>query len=310
MGLFEKFKKPKKVETDSAPASASAPAAPAAPLPGQSANAPPEPTFYEESGGVTKEQAIQLLQGAVFSPGQPMGVAGGAHDYGVIAYPGYAVIFFHQDKEHPMRIEKRAFMTREAILNDVAFYTSTGDFGAAADCVLEALEQNQGADEHWEVYCTAGEILWKLREIQSAHNLFLKAYQCKDCSQKAHVLCQAAATSCILRDPNMGYALYHKALEEEPESLEARHDLGGFHWDMGELDQAARYYFSVLKKDPGYFASYEELSNLFKQVGDSRWPKPFMDCFTKKSPMPQAQLAAAETDMMALLAKGDESGKQ
>ena len=310
MSLFDKFKKSQKGERSPTPASVPSSKSQAVPLPGQPENVTQEPVFYEESGGVTKAQAIQLLQGAVFPPGQPIGVAGGDHDYGVVSYPGFAMIFFHQDKEHPMRLEKRAFMTREAILNDVTYYTSAGDFGAAAECVLEALEQNQGADEHWEVYCTAGEILWKLREIQSAHNLFLKASQCKDCDQKAHVLCQAAATSCILRDPNRGYALYHKALEEEPESLEARHDLGGFHWDMGELDQAAGYYFSVLKKDPSYYASYEELSNLFSQVGDSRWPKLFKDAFTKRSPMSQAQLAAAEKDMMALLEKSGRAGHQ
>ena len=214
MSLFDKFKKSQKGERSPTPASVPSSKSQAVPLPGQPENVTQEPVFYEESGGVTKAQAIQLLQGAVFPPGQPIGVAGGDHDYGVVSYPGFAMIFFHQDKEHPMRLEKRAFMTREAILNDVTYYTSAGDFGAAAECVLEALEQNQGADEHWEVYCTAGEILWKLREIQSAHNLFLKAYQCKDCDQKAHVLCQAAATSCILRDPNRGYALYHKALEE------------------------------------------------------------------------------------------------
>lgn len=92
--------------------------------------------------------------------------------------------------------------------------------------------------------------------------------------------------------------------------MEARHDLGGFHWDMGELDQAAGCYFSVLKKDPSYYASYEELSNLLSQVGDARWPKPFKDAFTKQSPMSQAQLAAAEKDMMALLEKSGKAGQQ
>ena len=53
-----------------------------------------------------------------------------------------------------------------------------------------------------------------------------------------HVLCQAAATYCIMRKHDVGFGLYHKALQEEPESLEALHDLGGFHWDMGELDKA------------------------------------------------------------------------
>ena len=310
MSLFDKFKKSKKNEVDSAMANAPASSSQTDLHQEQPEDVPMEPVFYEESGGVTKEQAIQLLQGAAFPPEQPMGVAGGEHDYGVISYPSFVVIFFHQDKEHLMQIEKRAFMTREAILNDVSTYVSGGDFAAAADCVWEALEQNQGADEHWEIYCTAGEILWKLRDIQSAHNLFLKAYQCKDCKQKAHVLCQAAATSCILRDPNRGYALYHKALVEEPESLEVLHDLGGFHWDMGELDQAAEYYFSVLKKDPCYYASYEELSNLFGQLGDSDWSKPFMDCFTKQSPLPRDQLEAAEADMMASLEKQGNRSKE
>ena len=184
MGLFDKFKKTKKSEVSPVPASVSTPTTQAAPLPVQPEDTSREPVFYEESGGVTKAQAIQLLQGAAFPPGQPIGAAGGEHDYGVISYPGFAVIFFHQDKEHPMRLEKRDFMTREAILSDVTFYTSVGDFRAAADCVMEALEQNQGADEHWEVYCVAGEILWKLREIQTAHTLFLKAYQCKDCGHR------------------------------------------------------------------------------------------------------------------------------
>lgn len=264
---------------------------------------PREPVFYEVSGGVTKEQAVQLLQGAVFPPEQPMGVAGGEHGYGVVSCPGFLTVFFDQDKDHPMQIEKRLVMTREAILRDTAWYAARGDFGGAADCVLEALEQNRGADEHWEIYCTAGEILWKLREIRTARNLFLKAYQCGDCDQKAHVLCQAAATSCILGDPNTGYGLYRKALEEEPESLEAMHDLGGFHWDMGELDQAADYYFSVLKRDPGYHASYEELSNLFRELGDARWPGPFLECFTRRRPMDPADLAAAEADMKTLLAR-------
>ena len=303
MGLFDKFNKSKKNEAESAMEKTPVSGAQTSLQQEQPENAPGEPVFYEKSGDVTKEQAIRLLQGAAFPPEQPMGVAGGEHGYGVISYPGFIVIFFDQDKEHPMQIEKRLFMTREAILNDVSTYASKGDFAAAADCVWEALEQNQEANEHWEIYCMAGEILWKLRDIQSAHNLFLKAYLCEDCNQKAHVLCQAAATSCILRDPNRGYALYHKALEEEPESLEVLHDLGGFHWDMGELDRAAEYYFSVLKKDSRYYASYEELSNLFAQLEDFRWPKPFMDCFTRQSPLPQDQLAAAEADMMALLKK-------
>ena len=310
MSLFDKFKKPKKNEVDSTMANAPASISQTDLHQEHTEDVPTEPVFYEKSGGVTKEQAIQLLQGAAFPPEQPMGVAGGEHGYGVISYPGFVMIFFDQDREHLMRIEKREFMTCEAILNDVSTYVSRGDFTAAADCVWEALEQNQGADEHWEIYCTAGEILWKLRDIQSAHNLFLKAYQCKDCEQKAHVLCQAAATSCILRDPNRGYALYHKALDEEPESLEVRHDLGGFHWDMGELDQAAEYYFSVLKKNPCYYASYEELSNLFGQLGDSDWSKSFMDCFTKQSPLSQDQLKAAEADMMVLLEKQGDRGKE
>jgi len=302
MGLFDSLKKKKdaKAKPGDGPARPSpqegAPKAPAD-------NPPGEPVFYEESGGVTKARAIELIQGLAFSPAQsPMGVAGGEHDYGIISCPAYVVIFFNQDKDHPMKIEKRAFMPLEGIMDDARYYWSQGDFGAAADCLLEGAERNQWADEHWELYCMAGEVLWKLREIQTAHNLFMKAYQCGDCNQKAHVLCQAAATRCIMRDPNTGFALYHKALEEEPDSLEARHDLGGFHWDMGELDKAAEYYFSVLKKDPAYYASYEELSNLFGQLGDTVWPKPFMACFTEKRPLPPGKIAAAEKDMQALLA--------
>jgi len=297
MGLFDSLKKKKE------PKPADVPAQPAPQK--EPADTPPEePKFYEESGGVTKAQAIELIQGLCLPPDRsPMGVAGGEHDYGIISCPAYVVIFFHQDKDHPMKIEKRAFMPLEGIMDDARYYWSQGDFGAAADCLLEGVERNQWADEHWELYAMAGEVLWKLREIPTANNLFLKAYQCKDCDQKAHVLCQAAATRCIMRDPNTGYALYHKALEEEPDSLEALHDLGGFHWDMGELDKAAEYYFSVLKKDPSYYASYEELSNLFKQLGDAAWPKPFMDCFTRKQALPAEKLTAAEKDMQALLEK-------
>ena len=311
MSLFDEFKNQKKNEGDSAMANAPASRFQTDLDQEQPENIPTESIFYEESGGVTREQAIQLLQGAAFPPEQPMGVSSGEYNYGVISYPGFVVIFFGQDKDHPMRIAKRVFMTCEDILNDVFTYVSKRDFAAAADCVWEALEQNQGGDEHWEIYCTAGEVLWKLRDIQSAHNLFLKAYQCRDCKQKAHVLCQAAATSCILRDPNKGYALYRKALDEEPESLEVLHDLGGFHWDMGELGRAAEYYFSVLKKNPCYYASYEELANLFGQFGELNWSESFMDFFTKRSPLSQEQLKAAEVDMMVLLEKqGNQSKEQ
>lgn len=300
MGLFDSLKK-KKAKPEDVPAQT----APQKEPPKAPADAPSEkPQFYEESGGVTKEKAIELIQGLCLPPDRsPMGVAGGEHDYGIISCPAYVVIFFHQDKDHPMKIEKRAFMPLKGIMDDARYYCSQGDFGAVADCLLEGVERNQWADEHWELYAMAGEVLWKLREISTANNLFLKAYQCKDCDQKAHVLCQAAATRCIMRDPNAGFALYHKALEEEPDSLEVLHDLGGFHWDMGELDKAAEYYFSVLKKDPSYYASYEELSNLFKQLGDAAWPGPFMDCFTKKRTLPTEKLTAAEKDMQTLLAK-------
>lgn len=263
-----------------------------------------EPVFYEESGGVTKAQAIEMIQGLHFSPDQsPMGVAGGSNGYGIISYPGFVLMFCNQDSEHPMQIPKREFMPLTGILQDVVYYADQGDYESAAACVIEGLSRNEGADINWGLYCTAGEVFWRLREMELAGNLFLQAYQCSDCDQKAHVLCQAAATFCIRQDPNTGFALYHKALEEEPESLEARHDLGGFHWDMGELDKAAEYYFSVLKKDAAYHASYEELSNLFAQLGDTVWPKPFMDCFTQSRSMPAKDLAAAEADMQKLLAR-------
>ena len=257
--------------------------------------------FYEESGGVTKEQAIEIIQGLSFSPDAPMGVVGGSNDYGIASFPNFVLIFFNGDKEHPMQIEKRLFMPLQGIMQNVGFYIAQGDFEAAADCVVEAIEKNADSNENWGIYCTAGEIFWKLREMELASNMFMRAYQCSDCDQKAHVLCQAAATYCIMQNPNVGFALYHKALQEEPESLEALHDLGGFHWDMGELDKAAEYYFSVLKKEPTYYASYEELSNLFAQLGNTVWPKPFMDCFEQEHALAPDKLAASEADMLALL---------
>lgn len=290
----------------------------------QQDNEAEEPVFYEESGGVTKAEAIEIIRGLAFSPSQsPMGVVESVpprgfhplhlstdqspteagHNYGIISYPDYVLIFFNKDSEHPMQIHKREFMPLKGILADVNFYAAQGDFEAAAACVTEGIEQNAGADENWELYCTAGEVCWKLREMEVASNMFLKAYQCKDCNQKAHVLCQAAATYCIMRKPDVGFGLYHKALEEEPDSLEALHDLGGFHWDMGELDKAAQYYFSVLKKDPAYYDSYEELSNLFGQLGNTVWPGPFMDCFQRKTTLSPDRLAAAEADMQELLAR-------
>lgn len=261
-----------------------------------------EPVFYEESGGVTKAEATKMIQGLYFSPEQsPMGVVGGKFDYGVSSFPGFVLMYCNQDSEHPMQILKRDFMPLEGIMQDVNYYAVHGDYEAAAACVIEGIEQNKGTGVRWELYCGAGEVFWKLREMELAGDMFLTAYQCSDCNQKAHVLCQAAATYCIRQDPNTGFELYHKALQEEPESLETLHDLGGFHWDMGELDKAAQYYFSVLKKDATYYASYEELSNLFGQLGNAVWPKPFMDCFTQKRPLSQAKLAAAEADMQKLL---------
>lgn len=296
MGLFDKFKKGKpeaKVEN----------CTPAAPETQPDRNGE-YPVLYEESGGVTRAQAVEIIQGLAFAPNQsPMGVAGGEQNYGLIAYPDFILIFFNQDKDHLMKIEKHEFMPLECIMAHVDFYTSRGDFVAAANCVTQAIEGNHRELKNWNIYCVAGEIFWRIREIEMARNMFLTAYKCEDCDQKAHVLCQAAATSCILRDLNTGYGLYHKALEEESDSLEALHDLGGFHWDVGELDKAAEYYFSVLKKDPAYYASYEELSNLFRQLGDTVWPDPFMTSFTQKRPLPPDRLAAAEQAMLSLLAQ-------
>ena len=286
MGIFDKLRNKKK-ETQ-------------APQP-KCEQSKEEPKFYEESGGITRADAIKLLKEVRLMPESPIGVSNGDVHYGAVSFPGYAVIFFNGDDAHKMKIDKREYMTVKTILEDMVFYMDKGDVQSALDCAWEGVEVNQNADENWQLYCLAGECLWRIREIESARNLFMKAYQCVDCNQKAHVLCQAAATSCILRDPNMGFAMYHKALEEEPDSLEALHDLGGFHWDMGELDQAAQYYFSVLKKDPTYYASYEELSNLFAQLGNTAWPKPFMTCFEKKTAMSKDKLDAAEADMKTLL---------
>lgn len=263
-----------------------------------------EPALYKESGGVTKSQAIEIIKGLTISPAQStIGVAGGEHNYGAALFPSFILIFFNGDEKHPMKIEIHLFMPLRGIIDNACFYASTGDFNAAAECISEGLELNRNKDENYILYCTAGEILWKLREMELAKNMFLKAYQCSDCNQKAHVLCQAAAVCCILRDPNTGYALYHKALREEPESLEVLHDLGGFHWDMGELDKAAEYYFSVLKKDSAYYSSYEELANLFAELGNPSLSKEFMTCFTQNQPMPCDRLKSAETDMAKLLAQ-------
>lgn len=287
MGIFDKLKNKKK-ETQ-------------APQP-KCEQSKEERKFYEESGGMTRADAIKILKEIRLMPESPIGISDGDIHYGAVAFPSYTIIFFNGDNEHQMKIDKREYMTVKTILEDMVFYMDKGDVQSALDCAWEGVEVNQNADENWQLYCLAGECLWRIREIESARNLFMKAYQCVDCDQKAHVLCQAAATSCILRDPNMGFAMYHKALEEEPDSLEALHDLGGFHWDMGELDQAAQYYFSVLKKDPAYYASYEELSNLFAQLGNTAWPKPFMTCFEKKTAMSKDKLEAAEADMKTLLA--------
>ena len=304
MGLFDKFKKGKKADTETADSGTASAIQHREATGEQEGINSGEPVFYDVSGGVTKAQAIEMLRGLPLAPDQPpMGVAGGEHNYGLTAYPGFILIFFNHDDKHLMKIDKRFFMPLTRIMEHVNFYAAQGNFEAAADCVIEGLEQNQNADENWGLYCIAGEVFWKLRQIELARNLFLKSYQCKDCNQKAHVLCQAAATCCILRDPNTGFSLYHKALEEDPESLEARHDLGGFHWDMGELGKAAEYYFAVLKKDPTYYASYEELSNLFKQLGNTVWPAPFMTAFTQKQPLLAEKLAAAEADMSALVTK-------
>ena len=262
-----------------------------------------EPVFYEESGGVTKARAIEIIRGLSFSPDSPMGVVGEDYGYGIASYPGFVLIFFNDDKDHPMQIAKRDFMPLKGIMQDVNFYIAQGDFDSAAACVIEAIEQNADSGENWGIYCTAGEIFWRLRDMELAADMFMEAYQCRDCDQKAHVLCQAAATYCIMQRPDVGFALYHRALREEPESLEVLHDLGGFHWDMGELNDAAKYYFSVLKKDPTYYASYEELSNLFAQLGNTVWPEPFMDCFKQEHALSPDKLAAAEADMLTLLAQ-------
>lgn len=300
MGIFDKLKgKKKTVPTPQATHEQ--------PVEKQENTIAEEPQFYEESGGVTKAEAVKILKELRLMPESPLGVSHGDIHYGAVSFPSYALIFFNGDEAHKMKIDKREFMTVKTILEDMAFYLDRQDVPSALDCAWEGIELNQKADENWQLYCLAGECMWHQREIELAHNLFMKAYQCTDCDQKAHVLCQAAATSCIMRDPNMGFALYHKALEEEPDSLEARHDLGGFHWDMGELEQAAQYYFSVLQKDPTYYASYEELSNLFTQLGNTVWPKPFMDCFKQKKALSLDKLTAAEADMQTLLAQQKKS---
>ena len=273
------------------------------------------PVLYEESGGVTKAQAAALIQGLAFSPAQsPMSVSGGEHDYALISYPGYILIFFHGDDSHLMKIPFREFMPLECIQGHAEFYASQGDFHAAAYCIKEGLEQNQDKEDNWGLHYMAGDIFSQLRRMSPdpkeqkqylilAYKSYLTSHQCTDCDHKAHVLCKAAAVASILRDPDLAFALYNRAMEEEPDNLEVPHDLGGFLWDMGELDKAAEHYFSVLNRDSSYFDTYEELSNLFRQLGDTTWPKPFMDCFTQKRPLPADQLAAAQRDMTALLAQ-------
>ena len=87
------------------------------------------PVLYEESGGVTKAQAAALIQGLAFSPAQsPMSVSGGEHDYALISYPGYILIFFHGDDSHLMKIPFREFMPLECIKDHAEFYASQGDF--------------------------------------------------------------------------------------------------------------------------------------------------------------------------------------
>lgn len=74
-----------------------------------------EQKFYEESGGVTRVRAIELLQEIRLMPEQPLGVAGGEDHYGVVSLAGYVVIFFNGDKAHKMKVDKREFMTVKTI---------------------------------------------------------------------------------------------------------------------------------------------------------------------------------------------------
>lgn len=236
-------------------------------------------------------------------PEFPMGVSGGNLDYGVFTVAGHAVIFFHGDDAHKMKIPKHEFMTVETILEDMAYYIEKNQPENVFTCAWEGIQANQNADKNWKLYALAGEALLRMREREHACNMLLKAYQCEDCDQKAHMLCEAAMASCLMQEPKAAYNMYMKALEEEPDSLEAHHDLGGLYWDLGELELAAQCYFTALKTDPTYYNSYEELSNLFAQLGDKVWPKPFMDCFKKKKPLAADQLAAAEADMQKLMEK-------
>ena len=127
---------------------------------------------------------------------------------------------------------------------------SQGDFHAAAYCIKEGLEQNQDKEDNWGLHYMAGDIFSQLRRMSPdpkeqkqylilAYKSYLTSHQCTDCDHKAHVLCKAAAVASILRDPDLAFALYNRAMEEEPDNLEVPHDLGGFLWDMGELDKAA-----------------------------------------------------------------------
>ena len=288
MGFFDKFKNKK---------------AQSSPQPAEPQFA--EPQFFEESGGVSKEEAIRQFQGLHLAPDTPISVVGGDCHYGGFSCPDALVVFFNGDEAHPMRIEKSAFMTVKAIVADIRFYMQAGKPVEAMSCAIQGL-QKQEMD--WELYELAAILFWRFRHIENANALFLAAYRCEDCPCKAHMLCQAAATFCIMRKPDEGLAYYMKALEKEPGNPETLHDLGGFYWDNGDLRKAAGYYFQALAADPCYFDSYEELSNLFKQVGGLDWKQPFMDCFQNKKPMAASQLKKAEADMERLL-EGQHDGK-
>lgn len=285
MGFFDKFKK-KKPQDHPAPAPSQSPAQPA------------EPQFFEESGGVSKAEAVRQFQGLHLAPDTPIGVAGGGNDYGGFAGPDALVVFFNGDNEHPMRIEKSEFMTVKDIVADTRFYMQAGKPDAALSCAIQGLHKKE---MDWQLYELAATLFWRFRYIENANALFLAAWRCEDCPCKAHMLCQAAATFCIMRKPDEGLAYYMKALEEEPNNPEVFHDLGGFYWDNGDLEKAADYYFQALATDPCYFASYEELSNLFKQLGSTNWVQPFMASFQDKKSLPAEQLRAAQADMKKLL---------
>lgn len=233
-----------------------------------------------------EEEVLPVLKGLKVID-KPLVISLKGNSYSIVPFPNMVTVSVNGKEE--VGVYKYKFMKLEDILYEAGQYYKQALYDKAEESVEQALtlaSKLPEEEQDWQVYYLAALIMMRKRMFSEAAGLFSKMLDLKaPQDHQIKALNSMGACCSILGEKQNALEAYLIALKMDENNTETLHNIGGFYWDCNSLFRAAESYLKVLELDKQYIATYEEIGNLLKQLGNEPLGEYFSHIFTTKEVM-------------------------